>query len=46
MKAVSGNYYLATDDGSSGFKGLVTDKIKDLVNNEGKKYDLVKIINK
>ena len=41
MKAVSGNYYLATDDGSSGFKGLVTDKIKDLVNNEGKKYDLV-----
>ena len=41
MEAVSGNYYLATDDGSSGFKGLVTDKIKDLVNNEGKKYDLV-----
>ena len=41
MKAVSGNYYLATDDGSSGFKGLVTDKIKDLVNNEDKKYDLV-----
>ena len=41
MKAVSGNYYLATDDGSSGFKGLVTDKINDLVNNEGKKYDLV-----
>ena len=41
MKAVSGNYYLATDDGSSGFKGLVTDKIKELVNNEGKKYDLV-----
>lgn len=41
MKAVAGNYYLATDDGSSGFKGLVTDKIKDLVENEGKKYDLV-----
>lgn len=41
MEAVSGNFYLATDDGSSGFKGLVTDKIKDLVQNEGKKYDLV-----
>lgn len=41
MKAVSGNYYLATDDGSSGFKGLVTDKIKELVQKEGKKYDLV-----
>ena len=41
MEAVAGNYYLATDDGSSGYKGLVTDKIKDLVEKEGKKYDLV-----
>ena len=41
MAEVAGNLYLATDDGSSGFKGLVTDKIKDLVQNEGKKYDLV-----
>lgn len=41
MNSVAGNLYLATDDGSSGFKGLVTDKIKDLVQNEGKKYDLV-----
>lgn len=41
MAAVAGNLYLATDDGSSGFKGLVTDKLKDLVQNEGKKYDLV-----
>ena len=41
MKAVAGNYYLATDDGSSGFKGLVTDKLKELVEKEGKKYDLV-----
>lgn len=40
MKAVSGNYYLATDDGSSGYKGLVTDRLKDLINKEGKKYDL------
>lgn len=41
MKAVAGNLYIATDDGSKGFKGLVTDKIKQLVNEEGKKYDLV-----
>ena len=41
MKAAAGNYYLATDDGSSGFKGLVTDKLKELVEKEGKKYDLV-----
>ena len=41
MEAVAGDYYLATDDGSSGFKGLVTDKIKELVEKEGKKYDLV-----
>lgn len=41
MKAAAGNYYLATDDGSSGYKGLVTDKLRDLVEKEGKKYDLV-----
>jgi len=41
MKLVAGNYYLATDDGSSGYKGLVTDKLRDLVEKEGKKYDLV-----
>lgn len=39
MKAVSGNLYICTDDGSYGFKGLVTDKVKDLVENEGKQYD-------
>ncbi|MDD5935682.1 MAG: sulfide/dihydroorotate dehydrogenase-like FAD/NAD-binding protein [Clostridiales bacterium] len=41
MKKVAKNTYVATDDGSYGFKGNVNDKIKDLVNNEGKKYDLV-----
>jgi ferredoxin--NADP+ reductase len=41
MAKVAGNYYLATDDGSSGFKGTGVDKIRDLVENEGKKYDLV-----
>lgn len=41
MRAVTNNYYLATDDGSSGFKGLVTDMLRDLVQNQGKQYDLV-----
>lgn len=41
MRAATNNYYLATDDGSSGFKGLVTDMLRDLVQNQGKQYDLV-----
>lgn len=41
MKAVAGNVYVATDDGSYGFKGNVNDKIKDLVNNGNQTYDLV-----
>ncbi len=41
MKQWSDNVYVTTDDGSYGFKGNVNDKIKDLINNEGKKYDLV-----
>ncbi len=40
MKAVAGNYYPCTDDGSYGHAGMVTSKIKQLVNEEGKKYDL------
>lgn len=40
LKAVSGNLYVATDDGSYGFKGLVTAYIEELVNNQGKEYDL------
>ena len=35
------NLYIATDDGSLGTKGLVTDVIKDLVENQGIKYDEV-----
>lgn len=41
MRKVSNEFYITTDDGSYGFKGLVTDKLKDLVENENKKYDLV-----
>lgn len=39
MRAVAGNLYLATDDGSAGFKGLVTDLMRDLIGNQGNKYD-------
>jgi ferredoxin--NADP+ reductase len=41
MKAVADNLYVCTDDGSYGFKGLVTDRLKMLVQEEGKHYDLV-----
>lgn len=39
MERVCDNLYIATDDGSRGFKGMVTAKIKDLIESEGKKYD-------
>lgn len=41
MKQCAKNVYIATDDGSYGFHGNVNDCIKDLVYNQGKKYDLV-----
>ncbi|MCR5672361.1 MAG: sulfide/dihydroorotate dehydrogenase-like FAD/NAD-binding protein [Lachnospiraceae bacterium] len=40
MKAVAGNLYITTDDGSYERKGMVTEVIKDLVNNMGNKYDV------
>ena len=40
MKAVSGTLYVTTDDGSYERKGMVTEVIKDLVQNQGKKYDV------
>ncbi len=39
MEAVS-NLYVTTDDGSYKRKGMVTEVIKDLVVNQGKKYDV------
>ncbi len=39
MRAVAGNLYITTDDGSSGRKGLVTQVLEDLVA-EGHTYDL------
>lgn len=41
MKEVAKNVYISTDDGSYGFKGNVNDCIKDLINNQGKHYDLI-----
>lgn len=41
MKKVAGELYIATDDGSYGFKGLVTELLKDLVLNKNKHYDEV-----
>ncbi len=40
MEKVSGNLYIATDDGTYGQHGMVTDVIKKLVQEEGKKYDV------
>ncbi|MCM1006051.1 MAG: sulfide/dihydroorotate dehydrogenase-like FAD/NAD-binding protein [Prevotella sp.] len=39
-----GNVHLCTDDGSAGFHGLVTAKMEDMVNNEGRKFDHCVII--
>lgn len=39
MKAVAGNLYVTTDDGSYGRSGMVTQTLSDLVN-EGKHYDV------
>lgn len=40
MKEVAGNLYITTDDGSYGRKGMVTQVIEDLIEKEGKKYDV------
>ncbi len=40
MKAVAGHLYITTDDGSYGRSGMVTQTIQDLVEKEGKTYDL------
>ncbi len=39
MKAVAGNVYVTTDDGSYGFHGMGTNQLEELVN-EGKHYDV------
>lgn len=44
MRKVAGNLYVCTDDGTYGFNGRVTDCLKDLVENQGKKYDHAVVI--
>ena len=39
FESVCDNLYICTDDGSKGFHGLVTNKAKQLIEEEGKKYD-------
>lgn len=39
MAAVCDNLYICTDDGTEGFKGLVTAMLEKLVNEDGKVYD-------
>ncbi len=43
-RRIAGNLYIATDDGTAGVKGLVTDVIRDQVQNKGIKYDLCVVI--
>ncbi len=40
MKAVSARFHLCTDDGSAGYHGFVTDKLKELIEN-GAQFDEV-----
>ena len=40
MKEQAGNLYITTDDGSYVRKGMVTEVLKDLVENQGKQYDV------
>ena len=39
MRAVAEHLHIATDDGSEGFKGLVTALIGELIEKEGRHYD-------
>jgi len=39
IRAMAEHVYIATNDGSEGTKGLVTDVLRDLVQNRGKHYD-------
>lgn len=44
LRTVAGNLYVATDDESMGMKGVVTDMLEHLVNEEGKHYDEITAI--
>lgn len=40
MEKQAGNLYITTDDGSFGRRGMVTEVITDLIENQGKTYDV------
>ncbi len=40
MRTVADTLYIATDDGSEGFHGMVTALIQELIEKEGEKYDV------
>ncbi|MDM0470970.1 sulfide/dihydroorotate dehydrogenase-like FAD/NAD-binding protein [Clostridium perfringens] len=44
LREVSKNLYIATDDGSYGFKGRVTELLEDLVRNKGINYNRAIVI--
>ena len=44
LREVSKNLYIATDDGSYGFKGRVTDLLENLVKNKGINYNRAIVI--
>ncbi|MDD4031892.1 MAG: sulfide/dihydroorotate dehydrogenase-like FAD/NAD-binding protein [Bacteroidales bacterium] len=44
MKKVAGNVYIATDDGSEGFHGMITDCLQNLIDRQGGSYDLAIVI--
>ena len=44
FRELSDNVFIATDDGSYGFHGMVTHAIEELVENRGMEYDLCVII--
>lgn len=44
MKSIAGNLYIATDDGSAGYKGMVTNLLEDLIEKENKHYDIAVVI--
>jgi ferredoxin/flavodoxin---NADP+ reductase len=41
LKAISNRLFIATNDGSEGTKGLVTDVLSQLVEKDGEKFDIV-----
>lgn len=39
MRTVATNLFIATDDGSEGFRGMVTQQMEELIEKQGRRYD-------